>query len=199
MMAAALPDSATDDLLAYIALGLLMPEPRHGYALYQDFVEMFGPVWQAGRSKFYATLADLHEKAGLLDAEMAPQENRPPRKVYHITEAGRDAFERWLLEPVAQPREVRTAIPVKLRFFEMLGLPGAEALLDAQIAVCQARLDREMRRASNRAGENDFFYELLYEFRRSQLAGMIDWLHTCRARFAGRRGQIEPHSLENRD
>lgn len=196
-MAATL-DSATDDLLAYIALGLLVPEPKHGYALYRDFVEVFGPVWQAGRSKFYATLAELHENAGHLDAELEPQENRPPRKVYRITQAGRAAFERWLLEPVAQPREVRTVVPVKLRFFEMLGLAGAEDLLDAQIDVCQARLDREARRASSREEEDDFFYDLLYEFRRSQLAGMINWLHTCRVRFAGL-GQIEPQSLENKD
>lgn len=186
-------DTATDDLLDHIALGLLMTEPKHGYALYEDFVEMFGPVWQAGRSKFYATLAALHEQAGYLGAELEPQESRPPRKVYHLTEAGRHAFARWLSEPVPHPRDVRVVIPVKLRFFEALDLSGAERLLDAQIAICEARLGIEARRPveAETAGE-DFFYELLYEFRRRQLLGMIDWLRYCKQRFA----RLDPPTQE---
>lgn len=192
------PDvTAMDDLLEYIALGLLMVEPKHGYALYQDFEEAFGPVWQAGRSKFYATLADLHEDAGYLDAEMEPQKKRPPRKVYGLTPEGQAAFEQWLLEPTIQPREVRVIIPVKLRFFEMLSLPGAEALLDAQIAVCQSRLDVEAQRSDElEAQDDDFFYELLYQFRRRQLLGMIDWLRYCKRRFA-RLPLSDPDVLES--
>lgn len=193
------PDTATDDLLEYIALGLLMVEPKHGYALYQDFEEAFAPVWQAGRSKFYATLASLHEDAGYLDAEMEPQKKRPPRKVYGLTAAGREAFERWLLEPTSQPREVRVVIPVKLRFFEMLSKPGAQALLDAQIEVCEVRLDVEAQRSDDpEMQDDDFFYELLYEFRRSQLLGMIDWLHICKRRFA-RLPLSDPDALESSD
>ncbi len=170
-------------LLDYIALGLLVAGPSHGYELYQDFVEHFGAVWQAGRSKFYATLADL-QAVGYLDATTEPQEGRPPRKVYHLTEAGRAAFDRWLAEPVQAPRDVRVAIPVKLRFFDMLAIRGADKLLNAQIASCQARLDREARRPeAGRPAEDDRFEDVLHEFRRRQLRAMIDWLNYCKARF----------------
>jgi len=183
-MAAPTLDRATDTLLDYIALGLLVAGPKHGYALYQDFAEMFAPVWQAGRSKFYATLAGLHD-AGALDVELEPQENRPPRKVYRLTGQGQAAFEAWLREPVPQPRDVRVLIPVKLRFYETLDWPGAHGLLDAQIEVCRERLAFEAHRPeSPEARDDDFFFDILYEFRRRQLMAMIDWLRTCKDRFA---------------
>lgn len=175
--------TAIERLLDYIALGLLVSGPSHGYELYQDFVEHFGAVWQAGRSKFYATLADL-QAAGYLDATTEPQQDRPPRKVYRLTEAGRAAFDRWLTEPVQAPRDVRVAIPVKLRFFDMLAIKGADRLLDAQIASCQARLDREARRpGAGHPAEDDLFEDVLHEFRRRQLLAMIGWLNYCKARF----------------
>jgi PadR family transcriptional regulator AphA len=182
--------STTEDLLDYIALGLLLGEPNHGYALYETFVAGFDPAWQAGRSKFYATLNDLHD-GGYLDAETVPQEGRPPRRVYSVTEAGRAAFQRWLDEPTTQPRDVRVIVPVKLRLYEMLGLGGADDLLDAQIAVCEERLAFEAQRAETPQAEaDDLFYTLLYEFRRRQLLAMIDWLGYCKIRFA-------PDRMEN--
>lgn len=175
--------STTEDLLDYIALGLLLEQPNHGYALYEAFVDEFNPVWQAGRSKFYATLNDLHD-AGFLDAEVIPQQGRPPRRVYSVTEAGRAVFHRWLDEPTAQPRDVRVIVPVKLRLYEIVGLTDAGDLLDAQIAVCRERLAFEARRVdTSQAEAEDLFFDLLFEFRRRQLTAMIDWLAFCKTRF----------------
>lgn len=168
--------------LGYIALGLLMAQPRHGYELYQELRQAFGGVWNAGRSQFYAALADLHA-AGFLDMTTQAQESRPPRKVYHLTQVGREAFTRWLYQPVDAPREVRVVLLIKLRFFDLLGLPDVERLLDAQIARCQARLEEEVHRAAaHRQAAGGLYRELVHEFRRGQLAAMIEWLHACRQR-----------------
>lgn len=190
--------SATDQLLEHIALGLLLEGPNHGYELFHEFEATFGAVWQAGRSKLYATLAGL-EAQGDLSVTHEPQSDRPPRKVYELTAAGRERFEQWLTEPVVQPREIRTVIPVKLRFYEILGRSDAEVLLDAQIGVCVERIDRERKRRAAAAGDveeqtssqaelpvlhDDLFYDLLYDFRRRQLAAMIDWLTYCKSRLS---------------
>ncbi len=169
-------------LLKHIALGLLMTHPKHGYELYQDFRQAFGGVWDAKRSKFYAALADL-PTAGYADVSTEMQEGRPPRKVYRLTSSGREAFLRWLYEPVDAPREVRVALLVKLRFFNLLGLPHVNRLLEAQIARCQVRLEEESRRAAAyRQSAGDWYHELVHEFRRSQLAAMLEWLHACQKR-----------------
>lgn len=169
--------TATDSLLPHIALGLLDAGPRHGYGLYQDFVEAFGSLWRAGRSKFYATLADL-QAAGHLTAEMEPQPNSPPRKVYALTDSGRAALRVWLAEPAPTPRALRVVIPVKLRLYDLLGWPGVEGLLAAQTAVCMQRLALE----DDRAAAGDPVTELVIDLRRRQLVALIEWLGACRAR-----------------
>ena len=68
--------------LRYLALGLLMKGPDHGYQLDQTLADEFGMIWKAGQTKLYVTLSEL-EKAGLLEIEMERHEKRPDRKVYH--------------------------------------------------------------------------------------------------------------------
>ena len=183
-----MPVTAISDLplLENVALGLLMAAPKHGYDLYHDFDALFGAVYDAGRSKFYARLNDLQD-AGYLTAESIPQENRPPRKIYHVTPAGEERFRRWLVEPVDAPRHIRVIAPVKLRLFRLLGEPGALDFLDAQIVACQSRLDRESDRAEAVADAegDDIFADMLYELRRQQLIGMLTWLEYCKGKVDG--------------
>jgi DNA-binding PadR family transcriptional regulator len=168
--------------LQQVALGLLVSEPKHGYELYQDFVEAFGPIWRAGRSKFYGVLAALYE-AGYLQCSTELQEDRPPRKVYQITDAGRNTFMNWLYQPVTPMRAVRVELIAKLRFIDLMGLPDAERLIDAQLEVCQSTLDDWNRQTSeSQAGHGDPFFELVYDFRRMQAELIIEWLNHCKTR-----------------
>lgn len=166
--------------LKQAALGLLVAGPKHGYELYQDFGEAFSPIWKAGQSKFYAVLSDL-QAAGLLDVTTEMQEDRPPRKVYHLTDAGRQTFMDWLYEPVAPLRAVRVAFIAKLRFFDLLALPDAERLIDAQMEVCRQTLDDWVQQADDLSQRHgDPFYELVYDFRRRQARFIIEWLEQCK-------------------
>jgi PadR family transcriptional regulator AphA len=163
-----------------VALGLLMAGPKHGYELYQDFVEAFGPIWKAGRSKFYAVLARLQQQ-GLLQAAVEPQEDRPPRKVYRLTDVGREAFLEWVYRPVIPMRRIRVELLAKLRFFDILPLPDPYSLIDAQIEACEAALKEWEQRADDYlASEGDPFYTLVYEYRQRQIQFFIDWLNYCK-------------------
>lgn len=166
--------------LEYAALGLLMRGPQHGYQLHQDFQRCFGSIWHCGRSQFYAALKAL-EAAGLATSSLEPQEGRPPRHVLHITPAGREAFLQWLNAPVLSVRQMRVEFLSKLRLFDLLGLAGAPALIEAQIAVCDERLARL--EAARQAGKSDDFDELVYAFRKGQLEAVRTWLEQCRRQF----------------
>jgi PadR family transcriptional regulator AphA len=175
--------------LQNVALGLLMRGPKHGYGLYQDFTEFFGSIWKAGQTKFYVALADL-QKGGSLDATMEPQENRPARKVYRLKDAGREQFLSWLQEPVRSMRTVRVEFIAKLRFFDLLDLEGAGALIDAQIGVFQAMVDEwQGAIAGSGAVEADPFYGLVYDFRVRQARFIIEWLEACKSHIAA--GQLK--------
>lgn len=117
--------------LRYLALGLLMKGPDHGYQLDQTLEEDFQMIWKAGQTKLYVTLSRL-EEAGLLGYELEPQENRPDRKVYHLTDQGRKEFLSWVRSPVPSMRAVRVELIAKLRFYNLLDLPRVEDLIHAQ-------------------------------------------------------------------
>jgi DNA-binding PadR family transcriptional regulator len=168
-----------------VALGLLMLGPKHGYELYQDFVagfgsgDSYGAIWKAGQTKFYVTLTAL-EKEGYLESTLESQEGRPPRKVYHLTNVGRKRFLDWLHQPVNSMRSIRVEFIAKLRFFDLLKLPGVDDLLDAQIEVFHAMLDEWEKPAPVDAV--DPFFEVVVDFRKRQAAFLIEWLAACKDR-----------------
>ena len=73
----------------------------HGYEIYQHMSDPngLGLVWVVKQSRLYALLAGL-EKEGYIEAVLEPQESRPPRKVFHLTESGEKVFLNWVQSPV---------------------------------------------------------------------------------------------------
>src|SRR5690606_35505164 len=74
-----------------LLLGVLMAQSQHAYRI-NDFIETnLGRVSNMKRATAYALLERL-EKRGLVRMEVQTVGNHPPRKVYSITEAGKQAF-----------------------------------------------------------------------------------------------------------
>jgi PadR family transcriptional regulator AphA len=172
--------------LENVALGLLLPGPKHGYGLFQDFEQYFGLIWKAGQTKFYLTLADLQDSE-FLDSAIEPQENRPPRKVYCLTDSGREKFMAWVSEPNQSVRGMRVEFIAKLRFYNLLDLPGADRLVDSQLEIFNAqKAEWEQAARSETPDESkdrhDHFADLVYSFRIRQVEGIIDWLEDVRQR-----------------
>ena len=169
------------------ALGLLIPGPGHGYGLHRDFEHYFGLIWKAGQTKFYLTLSELND-SGYLESTIEPQKNRPPRKVYCLTEAGRDRFMEWVSEPILSVRGMRVEFIAKLRFYNLLDLPGAADLVERQIEIFRALLD-EWTQADATADQpaagkdkHAHFADLVFSFRTMQVESIIAWLEDVRQR-----------------
>jgi PadR family transcriptional regulator, regulatory protein AphA len=158
--------------LRYLALGLLMKGPGHGYQLDQTLEEVFSLIWKAGQTKLYLTLSSL-EKEGLLRIETEPQPNRPDRKVYHLTAQGKQAFQEWVAEPVHSLRAARVELLAKLRFYSWLDLPGSGAFIQAQISVFQTIIEEWQ---ADQGLEPDPFLGQVYEFRIRQARFLVNWL-----------------------
>ncbi len=166
--------------LSYLALGLLVPGANHGYQLYQNYLDAFGEIWSVGRSKFYATLGEL-EDAGFLSSTLLAQTDRPARKIYKLMKKGRTRFMKWVYQPVLPVRAIRVELMAKLRFFDLLQLPDAEKLIDAQLEICrkmlrgwEQKLDEEQEK-----GEDEFI-QRVYDFRLRQARFIVEWLKAWR-------------------
>jgi DNA-binding PadR family transcriptional regulator len=90
--------------LAYALLGLLARAPASGYDLIREMEEPIGFFWHARRSQIYPELARL-EQAGFVTHTVVEQQERPDKKVYDITDAGRAALAAWATEPMRIPPE----------------------------------------------------------------------------------------------
>jgi DNA-binding PadR family transcriptional regulator len=152
-------------------LGFLMQGPAHGYLLHDRAEEELGRIWYMGMSNVYGTLKEL-EKAGHVESSL-DDESYPPRRVYAITDSGRDRFLRWVRAPVPAMRDVRVEFLAKLYFFHALELERVGDLLAAETKACREGLDELEREAE---GEGDGFDEVVNDFRRLRIEATLAWL-----------------------
>lgn len=157
--------------LATALLGFVSREPSHGYDIYNRLTHTpeLRRVWRVKQGRLYAMLGRLEED-GLLWATTETPTNRPPRKVFHLTEAGTVAFRAWLTEPVALPREMRLEFMLKLYFAMQAGRETAVRLVAQQRAVCAGWLETQ-------AGEPDgSFLQAVVSYRRAHIQAIGQWL-----------------------
>ncbi|MEN6553831.1 MAG: PadR family transcriptional regulator [Methanobacterium sp.] len=81
--------------LSNAILGLLTYRPLTGYGLKKIFDKSISHVWAASLSQIYRELSAL-EKKGYVQSTIKKQEDRPDKKIYNITEEGKNAFQEWL-------------------------------------------------------------------------------------------------------
>ncbi|MCL6435209.1 MAG: PadR family transcriptional regulator [Leptolyngbyaceae cyanobacterium HOT.MB2.61] len=87
--------------LVHAILAVLVEEPCSGYDLRKRFEGSVGFFWKASFQQIYRELTKLEEQ-GLLSSQAIQQESRPDKKIYSVTEAGRQYLSKW----IAQPSEV---------------------------------------------------------------------------------------------
>jgi DNA-binding PadR family transcriptional regulator len=124
---AAVPaDSFTDyqlNVVQEVLLALLAKEPAHGYQLRAQLQLALGPLAEAlNGGHVYVTLTRL-EKAELVVSRRVGQGDRPDRKVYELTPAGRTRVETWL-------RDTSWPKPAPAEFHLMWGAAAAAGLAD---------------------------------------------------------------------
>ena len=125
--------------LPHAILGLLQSEPMTGYDLKtREFDQSIAHFWPADQAQIYRTLDKMTEE-GWVESHVEIQQDRPNRKVYSLTDAGRAELQRWLATPQALPvyRE-----PFLIQIFFAKDLPNEKIirLLQEQLEGHQARL-----------------------------------------------------------
>jgi PadR family transcriptional regulator AphA len=121
--------------LAHAILGFLDYGPFSGYDLKKMFDVSVQHFWPADQSQIYRTLSRLEDK-GWAEQELIEQEDRPDRKVYHITQAGQEELRRWLTTPLS-PKPLREPRLIQVFF--------AGQLSDEEILEMLERLAEIMR------------------------------------------------------
>ncbi len=124
--------------LEHAILGFLNYKPFSGYDLKKIFDTSVQHFWAADQSQIYRTLARLTEQ-GWTEIEVIEQEDRPDRKVYTITQTGRDELRRWLTTSLTHEKH-RSAELVQVFFAGQLSDDEVLAMFEREAEKIRAGL-----------------------------------------------------------
>jgi PadR family transcriptional regulator AphA len=128
--------------LKHALLGFINYGPMTGYELKKFFDASVAHFWNSELSHIYPALKAM-EADGLVAMSIDVQQDRPNRKVYSITDVGREELRRWLATPV-QPEQVREPLLVKVFFGRALGKQPLLVLLQGEAERLRRRVEFEM-------------------------------------------------------
>lgn len=168
--------------LEYAMLGFLQFTPLSGYDMKKIFDASVKHFWSADQSQIYRTLARLTSDE-LIWSETIIQDSRPNSKVYHITEKGKDEFNKWLTSPITA---VEPRISWLIQVFFGGGLSDEEFIhlmeeLASKIRCSMKWFEGEVYKdeliPDNKESKRDlFFHKLTLDYGMTVNMTMINWI-----------------------
>jgi DNA-binding PadR family transcriptional regulator len=98
--------------LAYAILTLLVEHPHSGYDITKKFDGSVGFFWKATHQQIYRELAKLEAQSWVC-SEVVPQEGRPDKRLYALTDLGKQQLLAWLAKPT-EPMMIKEELLIKL-------------------------------------------------------------------------------------
>lgn len=160
--------------IEHALLGLLAIQPRHGYELSKEFAEgtTLADVVHLEPGMLYAYLKKL-ERQGWVGAQLEEQSSRPARRVFHLTDTGRQEFQRWLTEPVEKTRDIRLEFLLKLYLARHTNPELTDQMIRDQQQVCAQFITSLNEQLTE---EPDDFRALVLRMRLAQNEALEAWL-----------------------
>jgi DNA-binding PadR family transcriptional regulator len=137
--------------IQHAVLALLDDGPTHGYELKGRFEAAIGPQWgRLNIGHLYQTL-DRLSRDGFVTSERVANDVRPDRRVFALTDAGRQELARWLKQPAERTTGYRDELFFKLLVASRAGADTVVEVVSRQRAyqLGQLRTLTELRRDHN--------------------------------------------------
>ena len=165
-----------------VVLGLLAQRPMSGY----DIRRLLGGLsWLVDGPSFGTLYPGLHTlfADGLVTVEVIPSESRPPRKIYSITQAGREAFQEWASQRV-QPGGSLKEFVMRLVLAGNLSETGLCDYLEQRlehVASFRPRIEEALVATSE---DGDLGQYLTLDYGLALADAELAWLHRTLSRLA---------------
>jgi DNA-binding PadR family transcriptional regulator len=115
----------------YFFLSLLSRQPTHGYDLLRSYEQLFSAVLPPiNAGQIYTTLSRL-ERDGLVQKFVVEQEGKPDKRVYELTDQGRETLLAWFDKPLTRPR-IKDNLYLKLMSARMTDLVDIRQIIESQ-------------------------------------------------------------------
>lgn len=135
--------------LSYALLAMLSRKPCSGYEL----VKMMEVFWQAKHSQIYPLLAKLEEQE-FLTAENVEQTGKPNKKIYSITDYGKEELKNWIPYSPSDP-VTRDEFLIKAYSVSLSDMPTVKRLFRDRIALHEAKAEARKLKIAGIIEDND--------------------------------------------
>ena len=164
----------------YAILGLLHYRNMHGYEIKRHIERHFGHMWTINYGQIYPNLRALTEQGQITLADMSPSEKGGPhRKLYALTDAGREEFNRWLEKDEDSRMFLRDPFLMRFIFFGFGKRDRALAIIDNQLRIYESQLERR-RQLLERWPEQGEYVRLVAELGEEFNTMYVKWLRRAR-------------------
>lgn len=129
--------------LRFFVLGLLAQQPMSGYDIKRFLKGLSWLIGSPSSGSLYPLLRTLLEE-GLVTVEIVPGVDKPPRKIYSISERGRQSLQAWVEQP-SVPNTPLKAFAMRLFLADNFPATSLKAHLRqrrTQVAAHRTELDR---------------------------------------------------------
>ncbi|MFJ9716928.1 PadR family transcriptional regulator [Streptomyces sp. NPDC101213] len=132
--------------LKYAVLAALLEGEASGYELSKVFDVSLANFWPATPQQLYRELERLAQD-GLIAARLVRQERRPDKRMFTLTEAGREDLRAFAAAPPRRPTAVRDELLIKIQAMDGVGVDPAttRSQIEERMSWARAKLDRYLR------------------------------------------------------
>jgi DNA-binding PadR family transcriptional regulator len=122
-----------------LILAMLRQGPRHGYEIKKDIDRALGGIVVLNNKTLYLALKHF-EEMGAVTRQVIPQEGKPNRHLYELTERGIELLHASLRDFPAGLASNEAEFFTRVAFFDLLEVPEREAILTTRLAFLEGCL-----------------------------------------------------------
>jgi DNA-binding PadR family transcriptional regulator len=176
-----------------LCLGVLSTADRTGYEIKKTFEDSFKHFFRASYGSIYPALAEL-ERTELIVGRAVEQGRRPEKRVYRITEAGREAL-RTVLAAEEPRHAVRSEFLVLIYFAHLVPPDRLAQVIDRMTVQFEQVMSADLERFDGSEGDLTPGQRFALGYGRTVLTAALDYLRGQRAEFLS---EIEARRREGR-
>lgn len=181
--------------IRYFVLGLLTRQPMSGYDIKRFLKNLSWLIDVPSLGSLYPSLHALLED-DLVTVETIARQDRPPRKIYTITEAGEVALQAWLSQP-SEPNASLKKFIMRLALAGQLSQVGLLAHLEQRRAHVAAQKTSLEQAAEAEDADADLGERLMLDYELNLATAELVWLDSTLVRLS--QPSLSVESAENEE
>jgi DNA-binding PadR family transcriptional regulator len=204
-----LPGSGAVDNRAssiWLALGLVIEQPTHGYELSRRYQHRFGAFVPVNLPRLYRALDRLHETGMIEPMPLSGKKSTPKqhrmRRSFRATDAGVEAYRGWVAERIRDDSQ-HHALLGQIAATGLLGIDGLLDIIDRYQRECIEQLrslppDSEQLEAGD-ASLDELMESLAVDQQRRELGARHEWAVHARQVLAAQKKHADARARAGRD